>query len=125
MTFHGVDVRRQENGRSYAIPSDNPFVDQPKIVPVQYLAMAYVRGRNLDQIIRRTRQASTRISPAFTLTFLNPFKSFTDLVTEATGSEMYNCTTSSPAYFPVLFRVTVAVSFSFPFSEFLLSLMSL
>jgi glucose/arabinose dehydrogenase len=24
-----IDVRHQENGRSYAIPSDNPFVDFP------------------------------------------------------------------------------------------------
>jgi serine/threonine protein kinase len=42
--------------------------DQPRIDGVQYLAMAYVRGRNLDQVIRRTRQQGARISPAFTLT---------------------------------------------------------
>jgi serine/threonine protein kinase len=44
--------------------------DQPRINGVQYLAMGYVRGRNLDQVIRRTRQNSQRIAPAFTLTVM-------------------------------------------------------
>jgi len=44
--------------------------DQPRIDGTQYLAMAYVRGRNLDQVIRRTRQQSARISPAFSLTVM-------------------------------------------------------
>ena len=35
--------------------------DQPRINGVQYLAMAYVRGRNLDQIIRCTRKAKENI----------------------------------------------------------------
>ncbi len=42
--------------------------DQPRIDGIQYLAMAYIRGRNLDQVIRRTRQQGARMSPAFTLT---------------------------------------------------------
>ncbi|MFO0722265.1 MAG: protein kinase [Myxococcota bacterium] len=44
--------------------------DQPRISGTQYLAMAYVRGRNLDQVIRRTRQTSARITAAFTLTVM-------------------------------------------------------
>ncbi len=39
----------------------------------------------------------------------------------ATGSLMYCCTTSSPAYLPVLVTVTVAVSVSLPFNLVLLS----
>lgn len=44
--------------------------DQPRIAGTQYLAMAYVRGRNLDQVVRRTRQTSARITAAFTLTVM-------------------------------------------------------
>ncbi|MCC7381645.1 MAG: protein kinase [Deltaproteobacteria bacterium] len=44
--------------------------DQPRIGGVQYLAMAYVRGRNLDQVIRRTRQTNARVNPAFTLSVM-------------------------------------------------------
>lgn len=44
--------------------------DQPRISGTQYLAMAYVRGRNLDQVVRRTRQTSARITAAFTLTIM-------------------------------------------------------
>lgn len=42
--------------------------DQPTVDGIQYLAMAYVQGRNLDQVIRKTRQDGHPMSPEFALT---------------------------------------------------------
>lgn len=42
--------------------------DQPTVDGVQYLAMAYVQGRNLDQVIRKTRQDGLPMSSDFALT---------------------------------------------------------
>ena len=36
--------------------------DQPVIESVPYLAMAYIRGRNLDQLIRRSRAENINFS---------------------------------------------------------------
>lgn len=44
--------------------------DQPVIDSVPYLAMAYVRGRNLDQLIRRARAESIDIPPVVSLTIV-------------------------------------------------------
>jgi len=45
--------------------------DQPVIESVPYLAMAYVRGRNLDQLIRRSRAENIEISPVIALTIIS------------------------------------------------------
>lgn len=42
--------------------------DQPTVDGVQYLAMAYVQGRNLDQVIRKTRGDGHPMSAEFALT---------------------------------------------------------
>ncbi|MBI4821113.1 MAG: serine/threonine protein kinase [Deltaproteobacteria bacterium] len=42
--------------------------DQPVVGGVQYLAMAYLRGRNLDQLIRRLKKSGERLMPQFCLT---------------------------------------------------------
>ncbi|MBI2376716.1 MAG: protein kinase [Deltaproteobacteria bacterium] len=44
--------------------------DQPIVGGVQYLAMAYLRGRNLDQLIRRVKKTSERLMPQFCLTIV-------------------------------------------------------
>jgi serine/threonine-protein kinase len=44
--------------------------DQPVIDTVPYLAMAYVRGRNLDQLIRRARAEGIDIPPVVSLTIV-------------------------------------------------------
>ena len=45
--------------------------DQPVIESVPYLAMAYIRGRNLDQLIRRSRAENIEISPVVALTIIS------------------------------------------------------
>lgn len=42
--------------------------DQPTVDGIQYLAMAYVQGRNLDQVIRKTRQDGVPMTGEFALT---------------------------------------------------------
>jgi len=44
--------------------------DQPVIDSVPYLAMAYVRGRNLDQLIRRTRAEAVELPPVVVLSIM-------------------------------------------------------
>lgn len=45
--------------------------DQPVVDNVPYLAMAYIRGRNLDQLIRRSRAENIEISPVLALTIIS------------------------------------------------------
>ncbi|MNE51303.1 hypothetical protein D3C80_1459260 [compost metagenome] len=58
-------------------------------------------------------------SPAFNFTFWKSFNSKTGLTTEPNLSFKYNCTTSSPATFPLFFnwKETLMVSLLFIFVE--------
>lgn len=45
--------------------------DQPIIEGIPYLAMEYVRGRNLDQVIRQIKDGREQVSPQFCLTVIS------------------------------------------------------
>lgn len=68
--FEMFDVEQEVMSR-IEHPNIVKVFDQPVIDKTQYLAMEYVRGRNLDQVIRQANFANETLSLRFTLSVLS------------------------------------------------------
>jgi serine/threonine-protein kinase len=68
--FEMFDVEQEVMSR-IEHPNIVKVFDQPVIDNVQYLAMEYVRGRNLDQVIRQAATAGEQLSLRFTLSAIS------------------------------------------------------
>lgn len=68
--FEMFDVEQEVMSR-IEHPNIVKVFDQPVIDRTQYLAMEYVRGRNLDQVIRQANFAGEKLSLRFTLSVIS------------------------------------------------------